>query len=113
MSRFVPLRVVRMNSVESRRCKGGGSFKRAGSSLQNVILCAFREFQPRASTILSSLFVFLNVGGGRFAAQPSVTVGDNPYFVVAGDFDGDGRPDLAVANNFGSSVSILLSTCTP
>jgi hypothetical protein len=31
----------------------GGSFKRARSSLQNVILCAFREIRFEARTILA------------------------------------------------------------
>ena len=31
-----------------------------------------------------------------------------PYSVVVGDFNGDGKPDLAVANNFSNNVSVLL-----
>ena len=35
-------------------------------------------------------------------------VGANPYGVGSGDFDGDGRPDLAVFNGTSSTVTILL-----
>jgi hypothetical protein len=33
--------------------------------------------------------------------------------VAVGDFDADGRPDLAVANRFDSTVSILLNSFCP
>lgn len=36
--------------------------------------------------------------------------GSGPRSVAAGDFNGDGRPDLAVANSFDDEVSILLGT---
>jgi hypothetical protein len=36
--------------------------------------------------------------------------GANPN-VVAGDFNRDGRTDLATANYAGGDVSVLLSTC--
>jgi FG-GAP-like repeat len=35
-------------------------------------------------------------------------VGSYPDAIVAGDFTGDGRTDLAVANEFGDTVSVLL-----
>ena len=44
----------RTDCRESRRCKGGGSFKRARSSLQNANLCAFREIRSRSRTNLST-----------------------------------------------------------
>ncbi len=34
--------------------------------------------------------------------------GSGPYFVAAGEFNGDGRPDLAVADYFSNDVTILL-----
>jgi len=42
--------------------------------------------------------------------QSSVTpVGIAPTAMATGDFNGDGKPDLAVTNNSGNSVSILLN----
>jgi hypothetical protein len=45
-----------------------------------------------------------------FAQEPSspITVGANPYGVVAADFNGDGRQDVAAVNGTSSSVSVLL-----
>ncbi len=52
-------------------------------------------------------------GTGSFAAPVAYTVGStgfaNPYYVVAGDFNGDGKLDLAVANNGDGNVSVLLN----
>jgi hypothetical protein len=45
-----------------------------------------------------------------FSAQQTFAVGTNPFGVVAGDFNGDGRPDLAVADYLDNEVSILLNT---
>jgi hypothetical protein len=45
-----------------------------------------------------------------FTAASPYTVGNTPLFVVAADFNGDGRPDLAVLNNASKTVSVLLST---
>ena len=52
--------------------------------------------------------VLLGNGDGTF--QPSVTErgGVGPDAIVAGDFNGDGRTDLAVANTDDNTVSVLL-----
>src|SRR6266852_4846443 len=43
-----------------------------------------------------------------FAPQKTYPVGTSPSAVVVGDFNGDGKPDLAVANAGSANVSILL-----
>ncbi|MCC7330018.1 MAG: VCBS repeat-containing protein [Gammaproteobacteria bacterium] len=42
--------------------------------------------------------ILLNNGNATFALQRVISVGANPDFVLAADFNGDSRPDLAVAN---------------
>ena|SRR5437763_7161617 len=43
-----------------------------------------------------------------FAAVVNYAVGTNPQSVALGDFNGDGRPDLATANLNSNDVSVLL-----
>ncbi len=47
----------------------------------------------------------------RFVAT-TYTTGNNPYRVAIGDVDGDGKPDIAVANLSGDNVSIFRNTGT-
>lgn len=43
-----------------------------------------------------------------FAAPVSYPVGNSPFDVTVGDFNGDTHPDLATANRFTNDVSVLL-----
>ena len=45
-----------------------------------------------------------------FAAQQTFATGSEPFSVAVGDVNGDGRPDLAVANEGSNTVSVLLNT---
>ena len=47
----------------------------------------------------STVSVLLNDGDGTFGPKTDYTVGGWMYSVVAGDFNGDGRDDLATANS--------------
>src|SRR5262245_54341988 len=44
----------------------------------------------------------------NFAPAVNYGVGDNPASVAVGDFNGDGKPDLATANRYSNNVSVLL-----
>ncbi len=56
----------------------------------------------------STVSVFLGTGGGNFQPPVTYAVGAGPISVVTGDFNKDGKLDLAVANQNGAIVSILL-----
>ena len=47
-----------------------------------------------------------------FAAQQSFATGAGPTAVIAADINGDGKPDLIVANGTDNTVSVLLNTTT-
>src|SRR5207244_808122 len=62
----------------------------------------------------SGVSVLLGKGDGTFQAAVNYRTGGNPPWgtpqsVVLGDFNGDGKPDLAVANPYG--VLVFLNTC--
>jgi hypothetical protein len=46
--------------------------------------------------------------GTAFSFLPSPFVGEFPTGIVAADFDGDGKVDLATSNNFDDNVSVLI-----
>lgn len=48
-----------------------------------------------------------------FAAGPSFATGDGPSAVAAADFNGDGKPDLAVADRGADDVAVLLDSTAP
>ncbi len=45
-----------------------------------------------------------------FSAEQAFTVGALPFWLIAADLDGDGRPDIITANVNDNSVSVLLNT---
>ena len=47
-----------------------------------------------------------------FASGVGFTAGTNPYSVIIGDIDSDGKPDLAVANLGSNTVSVFRNTST-
>src|ERR1019366_890758 len=66
-------------------------------------------------------FQMLLLGGGgaarsftpSFATQQTFATGTAPFSVTTADLNGDGLPDLIVANWAGNTVSVLLNTTAP
>src|SRR5205823_5072694 len=50
-------------------------------------------------------------GMGGFSAPTDFAVGIGPVSIAVGDFNGDGKQDLALANYFSKNVSVLLRVC--
>jgi hypothetical protein len=72
-----------------------------------------------AGSFTSSVYLFPGNGNGTFGACTATTVGTSfvpvvgeptrPQSMTTGDFNRDGKPDLATANNWGISVTVLLN----
>jgi FG-GAP-like repeat len=56
----------------------------------------------------SMLTIDATGGSGTYAGKMDFPTGSAPSAVTIGDLNGDGKPDLVAANQFGSSVSVLL-----
>ena len=64
-----------------------------------------------ANSLDNSVSIALGNGHGAFVRGPGspVAVGNQPAAILAGDFNQDGNPDLAVVNYADNSVTVLLS----
>src|SRR5437899_875025 len=69
----------------------------------------------QSSTIVSALLNTTAPGAAipSFAAKQDFATGTVPRSVTVGDLNGDGKLDLAVANQNSSTVSVLLNTTAP
>jgi len=63
-----------------------------------------------ATSSTNSVTILFGNGDGTFtpATSPSPATGEQPQSIVAGDFNGDGKLDLAIANAADNTVTILL-----
>ena len=56
----------------------------------------------------NNVSILLGNGDPTFRAPVNYATGSNPNSVAVGDFNGDGKLDLAVANSGSNNVSVLL-----
>jgi hypothetical protein len=54
------------------------------------------------------LLVLIGNGDGTFQAPASIPVGAGISYGVVGDFNGDGKPDLAISSGFSGAMSVLI-----
>src|SRR5881296_1470724 len=73
-------------------------------ALTNYNCCNPSSYHPENNTVA----VLLGNGDGTFQPARTFAVGTNPTSVVAGDFNGDGKLDLAVANAGSNTIAVLL-----
>src|SRR2546429_1076470 len=61
-----------------------------------------------SSAFSGSFSVLLGNGDGTFQSAVNYDAGTDPVSVAVGDFNGDGKPDLAVVNSGSTNVALLL-----
>jgi uncharacterized protein (TIGR02145 family) len=61
-------------------------------------------------SVLRNLSVPGSMSIGSFSGKVDFTTGSEPVGIAVGDFDGDGYPDIAVANNVSNTVSVFRNT---
>jgi len=64
-----------------------------------------------ATSFAGGVSLFLGNGNGSLQAPLNYSAGNNPFSTLVGDFNGDGKPDILVANQGASDLSLLLNTC--
>jgi hypothetical protein len=104
--------LVRSSSIYILTNNGAGTFSESAnfgwsSSWRPSGTLADLDGDGRAELVIASagkagttgtVDVFMNDGTGRFLNPTSMTAGSAPAAVAVADLDGDGRPDIAVAN---------------
>ena len=58
----------------------------------------------------NSVTILTNNGGGIFVSNTTITVGTGAINVLAADLNADGKPDLAVANYYDNTLTVLMNT---
>jgi acetyl esterase/lipase len=77
-----------------------------GDGNQDLTVTVYDSTHP--ATLPGHVSIWLGTGEGTFLLGQNYLVGTAPGAITVGDFNGDGNPDLAVANVTSDSVSILL-----
>jgi hypothetical protein len=74
---------------------------------------AVANYNPSTVSIFRNISSSGSISSSSFAAKVDYTTGTSPRSVIIGDLDGDGKPDLAVANAGSTSVSVLRNADLP
>lgn len=81
-----------------------------GDGLQDLVVASYGD---------NAISIFQNIGApgslttNSFAPRVDLPAGNGGYDVAIADFDGDGKPDIAMCNGNATFISVLRNTSTP
>ena len=108
-----PTIVQQVNAVAAKTYVTSGPFP-AGSAAFASVSADFNGDNwadiAVANAAEGSVTILMGDGKGGFTPSPAspFRTGHGPFALAAGDFNGDGRIDLAVANNSDNTLTVLL-----
>ncbi|MEP6950447.1 MAG: FG-GAP-like repeat-containing protein, partial [Ginsengibacter sp.] len=68
--------------------------------------------QNNAVSVLRNISTTGNIITSSFAPKVDLIAGSTPYSAATGDVDGDGMPDIVIANSGSATISVLRNTST-
>ena len=71
---------------------------------------AVSNFGDNAIAVLRNNYAYGNLNSSSFGNVYSIATGSSPFFVIIGDADGDGKPDLISANPGSNTLSVVHNT---
>ena len=100
--------VLGTGSVSARTATLSTRFLSTGVRALTAVYGGDATSAPSRSAVLQQTVSTLGATGFTAASGSPVTVGNSPFGLAGGDFNGDGRLDLAVPNTVSNTVTILL-----
>lgn len=73
-----------------------------GDGIQDISVLAGYNLSAQVTVLIGK-------GDGTFGGHVNQVIHNDPYFMATGDFNGDGKPDIAVTNFGNPGVSVLLN----